>query len=142
MLCINQIRTVLGDNADHPIYIETRPRRGYRFIAPVVSKVSPAPRPNVIESDFGKRSRFPVLIGSGTGAATAKVAPDRRLRPIREWRQRRRPRLQLLRRHDVDSPGRPAEPPMRQVPPTPANQPAMPAKVPPFRVFQFHRAVF
>ena len=29
--CINQIRTALGDDADRPLYIETLPRRGYRF---------------------------------------------------------------------------------------------------------------
>ncbi len=72
--CINQIRTVLGDDADRPIYIETRPRRGYRFIAPVVSKTIPAPQPKVIESDFRDRSCFPVLIGSRTGTATAQAA--------------------------------------------------------------------
>src|SRR5215470_8278607 len=33
--CIKQIRTALGDNAQSPLYIETLPRRGYRFIAPV-----------------------------------------------------------------------------------------------------------
>lgn len=33
--CIKQIRTALGDNAQAPLYIETLPRRGYRFIAPV-----------------------------------------------------------------------------------------------------------
>ncbi len=33
--CIKQIRAVLGDDARHPAYIETLPRRGYRFIAPV-----------------------------------------------------------------------------------------------------------
>ena len=32
---INRIREVLGDNAGAPRYIETMPRRGYRFIAPV-----------------------------------------------------------------------------------------------------------
>ncbi len=32
---INKIRTALGDNAENPRYIETLPRRGYRFIAPV-----------------------------------------------------------------------------------------------------------
>jgi DNA-binding winged helix-turn-helix (wHTH) protein len=30
---INQIRAALGDDADKPRYIETIPRRGYRFIA-------------------------------------------------------------------------------------------------------------
>ncbi|MBS1788803.1 MAG: winged helix-turn-helix domain-containing protein [Acidobacteria bacterium] len=33
--CIKQIREALGDNAQTPQFIETLPRRGYRFIAPV-----------------------------------------------------------------------------------------------------------
>jgi len=33
---INQLRKALGDDAHHPLYIETIARRGYRFIAPVV----------------------------------------------------------------------------------------------------------
>ena len=33
--CINQVRGALGDDADTPRYIETLPRRGYRFIASV-----------------------------------------------------------------------------------------------------------
>ena len=32
---INKIREVLGDEADNPRFVETLPRRGYRFIAPV-----------------------------------------------------------------------------------------------------------
>ena len=64
--CINQIRTVLGDNADHPLYIETLPRRGYRFVAPVISKTIPAPQARMIESESGERSRVPVLIGGRT----------------------------------------------------------------------------
>jgi DNA-binding winged helix-turn-helix (wHTH) protein len=32
---IKQIREVLGDSAERPLYIETVPRRGYRFIAPL-----------------------------------------------------------------------------------------------------------
>jgi Tol biopolymer transport system component len=32
---INKIREVLGDSAESPRYVETLPRRGYRFIAPV-----------------------------------------------------------------------------------------------------------
>ena len=31
--CILQIRTALGDDAKHPQYVETLPKRGYRFIA-------------------------------------------------------------------------------------------------------------
>jgi DNA-binding winged helix-turn-helix (wHTH) protein len=32
---IKQIRDAIGDSADRPLYVETVPRRGYRFIAPV-----------------------------------------------------------------------------------------------------------
>ena len=32
---INKLRDALGDSADNPRFIETLPRRGYRFIAPV-----------------------------------------------------------------------------------------------------------
>lgn len=33
--CIKELRAALGDSAESPRYIETLPRRGYRFIAPV-----------------------------------------------------------------------------------------------------------
>ena len=33
--CIKEIRAALGDDAEVPRYIQTLPRRGYRFIAPV-----------------------------------------------------------------------------------------------------------
>jgi cholera toxin transcriptional activator len=33
---INELRTALGDSATNPRFIQTIPRRGYRFIAPVV----------------------------------------------------------------------------------------------------------
>jgi len=33
--CVRQIRTALHDSADKPCYLETLPRRGYRFMAPV-----------------------------------------------------------------------------------------------------------
>jgi DNA-binding winged helix-turn-helix (wHTH) protein len=32
---INKIREALGDSAENPYFVETLPRRGYRFIAPV-----------------------------------------------------------------------------------------------------------
>ena len=35
--CIRKIREALGDSADSPRYVETLPRRGYRFVAPVGS---------------------------------------------------------------------------------------------------------
>jgi DNA-binding winged helix-turn-helix (wHTH) protein/TolB-like protein len=33
--CVGQIRTALGDAAENPRFLETMPKRGYRFIAPV-----------------------------------------------------------------------------------------------------------
>src|ERR1700722_4685218 len=33
---VNKLREVLGDSAANPRFVETLPRRGYRFIAPVV----------------------------------------------------------------------------------------------------------
>lgn len=45
---IKKIRATLNDDADAPRYIETVPRRGYRFVAPVGQQVlSPAPAPPV-----------------------------------------------------------------------------------------------
>src|SRR6202163_679007 len=32
---VNRLRDALGDSADSPRYVETLPRRGYRFVAPV-----------------------------------------------------------------------------------------------------------
>jgi len=33
--CVRQIREALGDHADTPRFVETLPRRGYRFLMPV-----------------------------------------------------------------------------------------------------------
>lgn len=48
--CIKQIRQALGDSATAPRFIETLPRRGYRFLMPVSQETPeaaapPAPRP-------------------------------------------------------------------------------------------------
>jgi len=45
---VKKLRTALGDSADHPRFIETLPRVGYRFIAPVhpaVDRGEPIPPP-------------------------------------------------------------------------------------------------
>src|SRR5215469_18840870 len=38
---INRLRDVLGDSAENPRFIETLPRRGYRFIGPITVNGSP-----------------------------------------------------------------------------------------------------
>jgi DNA-binding winged helix-turn-helix (wHTH) protein/tetratricopeptide (TPR) repeat protein len=58
--CVKQIRNALSDSADTPLYVETVPRRGYRFLAPVVTKTILAPAPRVIESQSGIQSRVPL----------------------------------------------------------------------------------
>jgi DNA-binding winged helix-turn-helix (wHTH) protein/tetratricopeptide (TPR) repeat protein len=76
--CIQQIRTALGDNADNPLYIETLPRQGYRFVAPVVSKIIPAPLPKLIESHSGEH-HVPIMVADSAGApasVAAAVAPS------------------------------------------------------------------
>jgi len=35
---INRLRDLPGDSAENPRFIETLPRRGYRFIAPITVK--------------------------------------------------------------------------------------------------------
>lgn len=78
-VAVTKLRAALGDSADSPRYIETLPKRGYRFIAQVgtVGDVSPdrsAPRPLAI---------------SPSGPAPAPQAP-REVSPARGflWRHR------------------------------------------------------
>src|SRR5689334_7500757 len=49
-IAINKIRQALGDSAATPRYVETLPRRGYRFIAPVSTDAGDISAPEVRES--------------------------------------------------------------------------------------------
>jgi Tol biopolymer transport system component/DNA-binding winged helix-turn-helix (wHTH) protein len=40
---VNKIREVLGDSAENPRFVETLPRRGYRFVAPLIDFRTPKP---------------------------------------------------------------------------------------------------
>ena len=71
--CVKQIRNALSDSADTPLYIETVPRRGYRFLAPVVSKTIAAPPPRVVESQSGLQTR-PAIPTPTTSPQTARPA--------------------------------------------------------------------
>src|SRR6266699_570269 len=46
---ITKIRLALGDEADNPRFVETLPRRGYRFIAPVDKPSLAAPAPPALK---------------------------------------------------------------------------------------------
>jgi DNA-binding winged helix-turn-helix (wHTH) protein len=59
-VAVAKLRTALGDSADNPRFIETVPRRGYRFIAPVHSEES---APSIVSpaGANGDESAMPIL---------------------------------------------------------------------------------
>jgi DNA-binding winged helix-turn-helix (wHTH) protein/tetratricopeptide (TPR) repeat protein len=71
---IKKLRDVLGDSAEEPRYIETLPRRGYRFIAPVENGELPAPAVGKIhvakviplgpKPELWKKRRFVIAAGA------------------------------------------------------------------------------
>jgi DNA-binding winged helix-turn-helix (wHTH) protein len=68
---VKQIRDALGDNAERPIYVETVPRRGYRFIAPVDS-------PKALPADGGTTVRLQKALWQNV--AELRLAEERRKR--------------------------------------------------------------
>jgi TolB-like protein/DNA-binding winged helix-turn-helix (wHTH) protein/lipoprotein NlpI len=64
---MSRLRDVLGDAADTPRYIETIPRRGYRFIAPLEPAPAPAPEPAIA-----------AVVAGSSGAAPAAAGRDAR----------------------------------------------------------------
>jgi TolB-like protein/DNA-binding winged helix-turn-helix (wHTH) protein/Tfp pilus assembly protein PilF len=73
---VMRLREVLGDSSDHPRFIETLPRRGYRFIAPVELKgtavENPAQEAAAAEKNVG-RPDGTGKNGSGNSEALLKV---------------------------------------------------------------------
>jgi TolB-like protein/DNA-binding winged helix-turn-helix (wHTH) protein len=70
---ILRLRNVLGDSAEKPRFIETLPRRGYRFIFPVNNA---APEP---PSEFSTQ----------TSEATSQILHNPLLSSVRSWRRSR-----------------------------------------------------
>jgi Tol biopolymer transport system component/DNA-binding winged helix-turn-helix (wHTH) protein len=68
---VKKIRQVLGDTASNPRFVETIPRRGYRFIAPVQMEF---PSPKAADGE-------PQPASLNAVAAAAPARP----RPIRKW---------------------------------------------------------
>lgn len=75
---VRQIRDVLGDSADHPLYVETIPRRGYRFIAPVEAGVASdrTPAPSSVEGPVTVRLQKALW----SNIADLRMAEERRRR--------------------------------------------------------------
>ena len=67
--CIRQIRSALGDNADAPRFIETVPRRGYRFLVPVET-LEPVPAADrSLQTEVAPRVVEAPAPGDGPGSA-------------------------------------------------------------------------
>ena len=73
---MNQIRGALDDDPQSPRYIETLPRKGYRFIAPVTEagdeRAEAAPEPAVVQKPVPARRRW--LLSAGAAAALVAIA--------------------------------------------------------------------
>ncbi|HYZ87566.1 MAG TPA: winged helix-turn-helix domain-containing protein [Bryobacteraceae bacterium] len=65
---VNKLRDALGDSADRPVYIETVPRRGYRFVAPLQAAV-----PKVSTQLPARQSERSWLAATGLLAAATLV---------------------------------------------------------------------
>src|SRR5262245_10687053 len=81
-VCIKQVREALGDEAESPRFIETVPRVGYRFIAPVEAAPAPvAADAPVPEQPATGRRRPAILITGvvlvGTAIAAWRLWPAR-----------------------------------------------------------------
>jgi len=84
-IAIGKLRGALGDSAENPRFIETLPKRGYRFIADVSvggADVSPK-RPESTPEDQPTSKLGHQLQDAGLTAASA--APKSRLRPTRPF---------------------------------------------------------
>jgi TolB-like protein/DNA-binding winged helix-turn-helix (wHTH) protein len=73
---IHRLRNALADSAENPRFVETLPRKGYRFIAPIEEVTSPRneePRPEQVEAR-SRDNRFPRFIALPVGLAAVTLA--------------------------------------------------------------------
>ena len=79
--CVSQVRTALGDSGDNPRFVQTVPRRGFKFIAPVapVAPLEPAPP----AATFNKWVTVP-LVFALVLAAVGVVVETLRTPPIQD----------------------------------------------------------
>jgi len=69
---LKRLRAALGDPAENPVFIETVPKRGYRFIAPVTVEEKPSEIPT---ADFLGAGNVPATTGTATGATPPAQVP-------------------------------------------------------------------
>ncbi len=88
---IKRLRDALDDSAEKPRFVETLPRRGYRFIAPLEARPVPAPAPTEDQAlaKPGKGSRL--WSGRRAAAVAAVAALLAGLTVTGTWPRRRAP---------------------------------------------------
>jgi TolB-like protein/DNA-binding winged helix-turn-helix (wHTH) protein len=91
---INNLREVLGDSADEPRFIETFPRKGYRFIAPVTRA------DETLEESSPRRPRVRAwIIALGAAVACLGIVVGANVGGARHWaamRWRSTPQISAL----------------------------------------------
>ncbi len=82
---VMKLREALGDSADKPLYIETIPRKGYRFVAPVLESLA-----STFRADASRNGAIhlpemipPSLEGAGPDIAKSQVAAAPEEQPAR-----------------------------------------------------------
>jgi TolB-like protein/DNA-binding winged helix-turn-helix (wHTH) protein/Flp pilus assembly protein TadD len=81
-IAINKLRDALGDSADNPRFIETLPRRGYRFLAPVqIAAAQPSPA----EAEKPQAGSRPSPAPAPSAAAVSLPAPHPQHIAGRPW---------------------------------------------------------
>ena len=73
---VNRLRDALGDSADEPHYIETLPRRGYRFVG-VIETPKPATELGTAKPEPAAAQPFPVEIASTSAQPSTASARAR-----------------------------------------------------------------
>src|SRR5262252_2522421 len=77
------LREALGDSAENPQFIETLPRKGYRFIASLTPDLQEAPSAPVPDTEA--QARFPFWLAGLIIVAVLAVAIAGNLAGIRNW---------------------------------------------------------
>jgi TolB-like protein/DNA-binding winged helix-turn-helix (wHTH) protein/Tfp pilus assembly protein PilF len=82
--CLREVRQALGDSAERPKFIETVPRRGWRFIAPIAAHDRPPPvlssQLSVVSQSTGKSEG--VELATGNWQLTTSVEGQEEVQPL------------------------------------------------------------
>ena len=73
--CVSQIRTALGDSGDNPRFVQTIPKQGFKFIAPVTTSLPqvPGPKPQLRSGRAAYWVAAAAVLVIGVGLALAAL---------------------------------------------------------------------